>query len=275
VSGRRRALPRVIGYTGRGIFAALLVVFMAAPLVGILSTSVTTSVFWEFPPRGFTLRWYDQFFAKPELVHSTFVSIAAATLVGAAGTLVGIMMGLALTRSRIGRSAREALGVLILIPLLVPSIALGLAIYTLYIQGKVPINIVTLGLAQIILVLPLITGLMATGLEGIRPNVERAGANLGASPSGVFTRVTLPLVRPVLIASAIIAFVRSFDDSAIALFVNSPDTTTLPVRMLLEMEQDTGPLSAASGLSVEAPGARDLTRRGRGAILRYSDTSMI
>jgi len=240
-------MRRALRVAGKTLFAVVLVGFVVAPLAGVLSTSLVDGSFWEFPPHRLTLRWYQSFLATPELISSTFVSIAAAVVVGVVGPALGVLTGLALTRGRVRRGAREAINVATLVPLLVPTIALGLAIYILYITGHVPINLATLGAAQLILVLPLITGLLATGLEGIRPNVERAAANLGAGTGSILWRVTLPLLRPVLVAAAIIAFVRSFDDSAIALFINSPSTTTLPIRMLLDMQESVGPLIAVCG----------------------------
>jgi putative spermidine/putrescine transport system permease protein len=244
VSARPR---RLLGLLGRTLFALLLVGFVLAPLLGILGTSITTTNFWEFPPTGATLRWYQRFVETKELVQSTSISISAALFVAIAGPALATLTALAMTRSRMRRATRDLVGVGVLVPLLVPTIALGLAIYLLYILAHVPVNLFTLGAAQLILVLPLTTGLMATGLDGVRPNVERAAANLGAGPGTILRRVTLPLVRPALIAAAIIAFVRSFDDSSVALFINSPDTTTLPIRMLLEMQESFGPLIAAAG----------------------------
>lgn len=242
-----RTRRRVLGQVGKVVFALVLVTFVMAPLIGVLSTSVVDAAFWEFPPRRLTLHWFQTFVGTPELISSTFVSIAAAAFVGLVAPALAVLTALALTRSRIRRGVREAINVATLIPLLVPTIALGLAIYILYITAHVPVNLVTLGLAQVILVLPLVTGLLATGLEGIRPNVERAAANLGAGTGSTLLRVTLPLLRPALVAAAIIAFVRSFDDSAIALFINSPSTTTLPIRMLLDMQESLGPLIAVCG----------------------------
>jgi putative spermidine/putrescine transport system permease protein len=243
----RVRINRALRLAGKVVFAVVLVGFVMAPLIGVLSTSFTTSVFWEFPPQGLTLKWYQSYASTRELIDSTFTSLEAAAFVGIAGPAVAVLTALALTRSRIRRTASDAVNVATLIPLLVPTIALGLAIYLLYITAHIPVNLFTLGAAQLILVLPLVTGLLVTGLNGIRPNTERAAANLGAGPAGVVIRITLPLLRPALVAAAIIAFVRSFDDSAIALFINSPDTTTLPIRMLLDMTEAIGPLIAVCG----------------------------
>jgi putative spermidine/putrescine transport system permease protein len=243
----RARLRRGLGLLGRVVFAVLLVGFVTAPLVGIVSSSITARPFWDFPPRGLTGAWFQQFFATKELIASTFVSLEAAVVVAVVGPVVATLTALSVTRSRMRHSTRDLIGVWTLIPLLLPTTALGLAIYLLYAFLSVPINLVTLGAAQVILVLPLVTGLLTIALDGIRPNTEWAAANLGAGTVSVLLRVTLPLLRPALVAAGIIAFVRSFDDSAIALFINSPDTTTLPIRMLLEMSENVGPLIAAAG----------------------------
>jgi putative spermidine/putrescine transport system permease protein len=243
----RSRVRRALGLLGRIVFAVVLVGFILAPLVGVVSTSIDTRSFWEFPPGGLTVHWYQDFFASMELVQSTYVSMGAAALVALLGPAIATMIALALTRSRMRRGTRELIGIGVLIPLLVPTIALGLAIYLLYVLAHVPVNLATLSGAQVILVLPLVTAMLATALDGIQPNVERAAANLGAGTGRILVRVTLPLLRPALIAAAIIAFIRSFDDSAIALFINSPDTTTLPIRMLLDMQESFGPLIAAGG----------------------------
>jgi putative spermidine/putrescine transport system permease protein len=239
-----RKLARGVGVA---IISIAITIFSVAPMVGVLSTSVNTRTFWEFPPHGFSVAAYQAFFADSQLVHSSFVSIEAALFVAVAATAVGTAIAMALTRSLASTRVRSAISIVVLVPLLVPAIAIGISIYDLYLQYRVQINVVTLGLAQMILILPLISGLLVVGFGGIQPNVERAAANLGAQPLHVFWRVTMPLLRPALVTAAILAFVRSFDDTAIALFVNSPTNTTLPVRMLAGMAENPGAVIAATG----------------------------
>lgn len=238
---RRAVARRVLGTVG----VLILVVFILGPLAGIVGSSVTKATFWEFPPRSFTLEWYGQFFSDPQLVRSLLVSLGTAGFAAIVGTLVGLLAAVVLAGTRVGRSgvARS----LILIPLLIPHLTLGIAIFTFYVSVGMPINLITLGAAQLIIVVPMIVGLLIIALESLTPNVQRAAADLGASPIQTFYLVTLPLIRPAVIAAAIIAFIRGFDDASIALFVNSPKTITLPVRMLIEMEHASGPLIAAAG----------------------------
>jgi len=240
--GRRRHLGRrVVTAT----WITVLALFILAPLIGVLGSSVTEATFWEFPPRSFTLDWYARFFADPQLVRSLLVSLGTAAFAAIVGTVVGILAALVLAGTRAGRSGTAR--AIILIPLLIPHLTLGVAIFTFYVSVGLPINLITLGAAQLIIVIPMIVGLLVIALESMTPNVTRAAADLGATPYQTFTRVTLPLIRPAVIAAAIIAFIRGFDDASIALFVNSPTTITLPVRMLIEMEHASGPLIAAAG----------------------------
>lgn len=226
-------------------WVTVLALFVLAPLIGVLGSSVTTATFWEFPPRSFTLDWYARFFTDPQLVRSLLVSIGTASFAAIVGTVIGILAALLLAGTRAGKSGTAR--AMVLIPLLIPHLTLGVAIFTFYISVGVPINLITLGAAQLIIVIPMIVGLLVIALESMTPNVQRAAADLGATPYQTFTKVTLPLIRPAVIAAAIIAFIRGFDDASIALFVNSPTTITLPVRMLIEMEHASGPLIAAAG----------------------------
>lgn len=238
---RARAARRV----GRIAAAVVLIGFIMAPLVAILGSSVTPAGFWQFPPEGFTLSWYARFFADRDLVRAALISLGSGLFAGVIGTTVAVLSALAIERMR-GRGAKPA-GVLVLLPLLIPNIALGLGIYVLYIQYGIPINLFTLGCAQLIVVLPVTIRMLMVAVGGVSPNIERAAANLGARPAQVYAKVTLPIIRPSLVAAAIMGFVLAFDDAAIALFVNAPDTVTLPIRMLLTLEHESGPLVAAAG----------------------------
>jgi putative spermidine/putrescine transport system permease protein len=225
----------------------LVAAFVLGPLLGILGASVSSVNFWDFPPRGLTLDWYRAFLADPQLVASAYLSVSTGLAAALLGTLVGLLSAVAIARNRLHPRVNRIFEVATLVPLLIPTITLGLAIYIIYLSANVPINFATLGAAQLVLVLPLITNLIVIALRSTSPNVERSAANLGSGPIATLWRVTVPGIRSTLIAAAILAFTRSFDDASVALFVNTPHALTLPVRMVIAMEQDSGPLIAASG----------------------------
>jgi len=222
-----------------------LIVFIAAPLLAIIGASVTTNPFWEFPPSGFTLRWYEEFFDTENLVKSAIVSVLTGLIAGTVGTAIAMLAALGITRT--ASRAGSVFAVVVLLPLLIPHIVLGLGIYTLYNAWGIRMNILALSMAQLIIVLPITVRTLMVATAGVSPNVERAAANLGAGPFRVFWTVTVPMIRPSLIAAAVLGFVVAFDDASVALFVNSADTISLPVRMLLSLDQQSGPLVAAAG----------------------------
>jgi putative spermidine/putrescine transport system permease protein len=241
----RKRSTRPLRRAGKVLSAALLIGFIMLPLVAIVGSSVTPMPFWQFPPEGFSLKWYERFFDNPELVRSLLLSLSTGLFAGVVGTVVSLISAIGIERAR-GRVSRVA-GIAVLLPLLVPNIVLGLGIYMLYVQLGLRVNVLTLALAQLIIVLPITIRMLMVAVSGVTPNVERAAANLGAGPLGVHLKVTLPIVRPSLIAAGVMGFVLAFDDSSIALFVNAPGTVTLPIRMLLSLDHESGPLVAAAG----------------------------
>jgi putative spermidine/putrescine transport system permease protein len=228
----RKRSTRPLRRAGKVLSAALLIGFIMLPLVAIVGSSVTPMPFWQFPPEGFSLKWYERFFDNPELVRSLLLSLSTGLFAGVVGTVVSLISAIGIERAR-GRVSRVA-GIAVLLPLLVPNIVLGLGIYMLYVQLGLRVNVLTLALAQLIIVLPITIRMLMVAVSGVTPNVERAAA-------------TLPIVRPSLIAAGVMGFVLAFDDSSIALFVNAPGTVTLPIRMLLSLDHESGPLVAAAG----------------------------
>lgn len=243
----RGARPDLPPWLRRGgyVVGAVVVVFTLTPLVVVVGSSLSPTRFWQFPPEGLTTRWYAQLLTDGEFLRSLWVSFVTATIVMVAGTVVGLLGAIGIVRGPRGTSQRLAIASLL--PVLFPNVAIGIAIFMLYANLSVPIGILTLAMAQLILVLPFTIRLMMVGLSGINPNLERAAQNLGASPATAVRRVVLPLMKGAILTAALITFVQALDDAAVALFVNNPDTVTVPVRLLLYQETQPGPLIAAGG----------------------------
>lgn len=255
-SAVRRAARRSTGATGRVtaprrvrwvgyVVGVVIALFTLTPLAVVVGSSLSPQRFWQFPPQGLTFQWYGQLLADAEFMRSLLVSFVVAAIVTLLGTAVGLLGAIAIVRGPRGTSHRLAIGSLL--PVLFPNVAIGVAIFMLYANLGVPIGIVTLAVAQLILVLPFTIRLLMVGLTGINPNLERAAQNLGASPGLAVIKVVLPLIKGATLTAALITFVHSLDDAAVALFVNNPDTITVPVRLLLYQETQPGPLIAAGG----------------------------
>jgi putative spermidine/putrescine transport system permease protein len=233
--------------TGVGLLLWIGIALIGVPLLLTLYLSVFDEKLILFPPRGYTLAWYSAIlpnFAQPIL---TSIELGVAAVVGS--LLLGIPAGIGLSRHRF--RGRGAVSTLLLAPLTVPGIALGLAIYVLLVTideqfgSMITGSLVGLVLGHVMIATPWVVRLCLASLTNHERSAEEAAASLGAGPLTVILRVTLPAMRPGIIAGALFAFVISFENLELALFLTSPGVTTLPVAVLQYLEYHIDPLVSA------------------------------
>lgn len=230
---------------------AMLLLLGAAAIFLPLILTVYLSVFNEqmivFPPHGYTLAWYGQIPDKFGAAIWTSLRIAVAAVV--LSLAVGIPAGIGLSRYRF--HGRDALATFLLSPLTIPGIAVGLAIYVLAIRieeitgAALAGSIRLLILAHVLITMPWVIRLCLASLTNHERSTEEAAASLGASPVMVIWRVTLPAMRPGIVAAGLFAFIISFENLEINLFLVAPGMTTLPVSVLNYLGYHTDPLVAA------------------------------
>lgn len=222
------------------VFVVLVYAFLLAPIVVVMLASLTKTAFVVFPPQGLTLAWYAAIFLHPEFVASLMLSltVAAGTAV-VAGTL-GTLAAIAIVRERVPGSGLWL--ALLSSPLVIPTVVLGIALLQWFTLLALPAGAVPLILGHTILAIPYVVRLVGAGLLGVDPALDRAAAGLGATPLERLRRVTLPLVAPSIIAGALFAFITSFDDLTVALFIVSTNVMTLPVRIYNYMQFNYDPL---------------------------------
>lgn len=227
------------------VYAALL-----APLVVVVVVSFGTSAAFEFPPTGFTLRWFEAFFASKSFVTSFFqVSLVVGLLAGLLATVLGTIAAIGLVRFRF--FGREVLETFFLTPLLVPQILLGAALYLFYARLDVQASIITLLGGHLVICTPYVIRSVTAGLVGMDPRLEEAAMSLGATRLQAFFKVTLPLLRSSLLSGAIFAFIISFSDINLALFLSGPESTSLPVHIFSQIQWEGDPtIAAASSLQI-------------------------
>jgi len=232
------------------IATILAFVLMLAPIPLLVWMSFFDSRFLVFPPQnGYTLDWYTGLHRQTVLFRALGTSLILALIAALISTFVGMLGAFAVSRSRI--PGRRAAANLFLLPLIVPSITSGLALYLyLYnLEGILNLELVpqlaTLVAAHVVITLPWTFRFMATGIGSISPHVERASLSLGRGPMYTFFLVTLPLLRPSVIGAALLAFVFSFGDLEISLFLIGPGETTLPVAMVQYASFQVDPTIAA------------------------------
>jgi len=231
-------------------FVALVYLGLLAPLVVVVAVSFGPSAAFEFPPSGLTLRWFNEFFASGPFVDSFFrVSLLVGLLTSVLATLLGTAAALALVRFRF--FGREALETFFLLPLLVPEILLGAALYLLYARLALQASIWTLLCGHLVICTPYVIRSATAGLIGIDPRLEEAAMSLGATRIQAFFRVSLPLLRSSLLSGAIFAFIISFSDINLALFLSGPQSTSLPVHLFSQIQWQGDPtIAAASTLQI-------------------------
>ena len=188
----------------------------------------------SFPPEGYSLQWFAAVFANKAFVNGFILSFqvgVTATIIGLALCGAGEPRHCAQRRFR-GRGAANSL---LLMPLIVPGVVLGASIYVFQIETEIatglPMLGTTLGLiaAHALIVIPWATRLVTASLAGFDPTIEEAAKNLGATPWITFRRVTLPAIRPGLVAGALFGFVTSFGNLEMSLFLVGAGRTTLPI----------------------------------------------
>ena len=232
--------------------AVSLLVTLGVALIGVpLLLTLYLSVFDEklilFPPHAYTLSWYPAIPGTFGAPIWTSLQLGIAAVVGS--LLLGVPAGIGLSRHRFRGSGFIA--TLLLAPLTVPGIALGLAIYIVLVNideqagTELTGSLTGLALAHILITTPWVVRLCLASLATHDRTAEEAAASLGAHPLKVIWRVTLPAMRPGVIAGALFAFVISFENLELALFLSSPGVTTLPVAVLQYLEYHIDPMVAA------------------------------
>jgi putative spermidine/putrescine transport system permease protein len=233
--------------TPRWLYAvfALVLVFMAAPLVIVVINAFNPSPYSEWPPTGISLRWFDEVFAY-EAFRSGFVnSLVIGVFATVIALVTGAMAAYALTRYRI--RAGRAIRLSYFAPLTVPRVAIGFGLFALFISTRSNLygSIAGLVLAHSLLVLPFVVTILAATIAGIDPAQEEAARDLGAGSLRTFLKVTLPQMRTGFVVSALFAFITSFDELETSIFLVRPSNNTLPVAMFLYLEQQQTPALAA------------------------------
>jgi putative spermidine/putrescine transport system permease protein len=221
----------------------LVVLFLAAPIIVVIATAFTTTNYPLFPPVGFTFRWFQAFLDSADFTDGMRRSAILAFTSTIISTCLGTLSALALARWH-GR-AQQALSVLMLSPILFPTIVLGLALLVFYSRVGLSGTFMGLVIAHSVVTTPFVVRLVMASLTEFDRSVEEAARNLGAGWWRTFFQITLPLIRPGVLAGAVFAFILSFDELVITLFLAGPGMATLPIRIFTFVEYSSTPIISA------------------------------
>jgi putative spermidine/putrescine transport system permease protein len=222
----------------------LVLAFLILPILIIVPLSFSSGTFLTFPLPGLSLRWYQEFFTSAPWQLSLRNSLVVASATTALATVLGTLAALGLTRARL--PGQTLLMGLIVSPMVVPLVIVAVGVYFAYAPFGLTSSLVGLTLAHTALAAPFVVITVSATLQGFDPNQARAGASLGASPVVVFRRIILPLILPGVISGALFAFVTSFDEVVVAVFVTGPAERTLPRQMFNGIRENISPVIAAA-----------------------------
>lgn len=226
------------------IAIALLVgAYLLLPILLIIALSFGSSQWLQFPPPGWTLRWYEDLFEDPEWIAAFLTSFQIAAVVTVLSVSIGLMASFGLTRGTF--RGRAALRALFLTPMILPVVVLAVALYAFFLRLHLNGTFVGFVLAHLVIALPFSIIAISNALERFDRDIETAAIVCGASPLEAKIRVTLPGIRLGLVSAAIFSFLASWDEVVIAIFMASPDLQTLPVRIFGALRQDLSPVIAA------------------------------
>jgi putative spermidine/putrescine transport system permease protein len=227
------------------VFFTLVLLFMAAPLAIVVVNSFNKSPYSQWPPKGFSTEWYTAVLHHKPFMDGLMNSLKVGLGATAIALVVGSMAAYALTRYKI--VGRRIVQTAYFAPLTVPRVAIGFALFALYITIRPSLygSLRGLIIAHTLLVLPFVVTIFISTMGGIDPVYEEAARDLGAGRIKTFLKVTLPQMQTGLIVAALFAFITSFDELEMSIFLVRTDTNTLPVTMFLYLEQQQTPALAA------------------------------
>lgn len=224
-------------------FHTLVVLFMLAPLVVVCLVAFTPENTLSVPWGSYSLRWFHAIFEHGDLVQSFWNSLVVALAAATAAVAFAVPAGLAIARHEF--PGRQALNALLMSPLIVPHLVLGVAMLRLFSLVGARGSALWLTIAHVVVVTPYALRLVMAALAGLDRSVEQAALSLGASRATVFRRVTLPMMLPGVTGGWMLAFINSFDEVTMSIFITSPQTVTLPVRMYMLATESIDPMMAA------------------------------
>lgn len=226
------------------IISVLVAVYLIAPLLVIIPVSFTGKQSFEFPPSSWSFDYYIKFFTDPVWQSSLRNSLVLALVVAVVATVLGTLAAFALTR--VVFRGREFSRTILLTPMMVPSIVSAVAVYAVALRLGLIGNFGGFVAAHTMLALPFVIVAVSASLSSFDSRLEDASAILGANKWQTLTRVTLPLLMPGVLSGAVFAFVTSFDEVVMALYLQTPQLRTLPVQMYTSVKLQTDPTIAAA-----------------------------
>ena len=216
--------------------------FLVFPIIVVVVTSLNKTAYIQFPPESLSLKWFLNILQKQKFINGFKISLLVASIVTVFSTASGILGALALVRYNF--KGKGFLNSYLLSPIILPEVVTGVCLLTFFSSLGMFNNILNLIIGHTIITIPYVIRTVAAVLYRFNRSLEEAAMNLGANPFRTFREVTLPLVRPAVISGALFAFIMSFDELIITMFICGR-TMTLPKRMWDSVREEIDPTIAS------------------------------
>jgi putative spermidine/putrescine transport system permease protein len=220
-------------------------IYLVLPVVVVVIMSFSSSRYLVFPPPGFSIEWYQKFLQDPVWIRSTLNSFALGCSVAALAGAIGTLAAYGLVRGH--PPARKTIAAFLLSPIIIPVIVSAISLYGFFVTIGIAGGFLGMLAAHTVLATPFVTIAVVASLQRLDPSIERAAASLGAGPTRVFLTITLPNIIPGVVSGALFAFITSFDELVLAMFVGG-QTVTLPRKIWEDLVVLVEPTQAAASV---------------------------
>ena len=236
------ALPERVGTWWVGATGGFVVAALTLPIVVVAIISFSRSSFLTFPPPGFSTRWYVQFVSDSNWMTAFATSVGVAVVSALLAVLIGASAAMAIVRTKF--RGKAIVMTLLISPIIVPPVVLGLSLYAFVLRLDLIGTVPGISMAHAIGGIPLVVVIVSAALQAVDRRLELAAAVHGASPLRVFFHVTLPGIAPGLAAAGFFAFLHSFDELVLSMFLAGARMTTLPLRLWADINYQLNPVLA-------------------------------
>ncbi|WP_315783844.1 ABC transporter permease [Bradyrhizobium sp. SZCCHNPS1003] len=234
MSGRQRNWEALSFQIVMTVIAVLALILIVSPSLVVVIVSFTSGFSLKFPPPGYSTRWYVELWNAWQLQFAARNSVVVALWSTGLSVVLGVAAALAISRSK--TLTAKLLDSLFMSPLVLPALAFGLAALMFFSLIGLPVSLLTLVIGHTIVCVPYVVRNTVAALAQLEPTLLESSAILGASRLYTFRRIVLPLIRPGIISGAFIAFMSSFDNVPVSLFLRDAATDMLPIRMWQDLE---------------------------------------
>ncbi|OZB92220.1 ABC transporter permease [Paenibacillus sp. XY044] len=221
------------------IAGILVYLFLISPILVIVLSAFSPTEYPTFPPQALSVRWFTAVFQNSDWWDALRVSLILLVIVTPLTVLLGTAAAYGLGRLKF--RGREAIQSLMLSPLMIPQVVLGIALLYEFTSLGIINSLTGLVIGHIVVAFPYVIRVVSVSVTGLDPKLESASMSLGAGRWTTFLRVTLPLIKPGMIAGTVFSIVESFGEVSVSMFVSSPGNITIPVRIFSYIDQTFDP----------------------------------